>query len=124
MLNILANIIWLVFVGGWSFLVWFVLGLLWCLTIIGIPVGKQCFKLSTLSLWPFGKDVQTPQHTGKIILNVLWLLFGGIELALAYLAAGLVLCCTIVGIPFGLQCFKLAKLSLLPLGAKIVNKKK
>ena len=48
--------------------------------------------------------------------NVIWLLFGGIVIALEYLVSGLILCATIIGIPFGFQAFKLAGLALWPFG--------
>ena len=95
------------------------LGLLYCITIIGIPVGVQLFKLAGLALCPFGRDVE-PRNgnlgVGSIILNIIWIVFGGIEMTLAHLGLGIVFCITIVGIPFGLQHFKLALLALLPFG--------
>ena len=117
-MNCLGNIIWLVFAGFWQALAWFFVGLLWSVTIVGIPVGLQCFKLALLSLCPFGKEVvQGPKD--HLVLNLLWLIFGGLQLALAFLVHGLALCITIIGIPFGLQCFKQARLALFPFGASI-----
>ena len=56
----------------------------------------------------------------NFVLNVLWIIFGGgIIIAFEYLIAGLLLCVTVVGIPFGLQAFKLAKLSLFPFGSDL-----
>ena len=121
-MSLLGNIIWFIFGGLFSALGWYIVGLLWCVTIIGIPVGMQCFKFGSLTLFPFGKEIQYGGGAGKFILNILWLIFGGFELAVAHVTFGLVLCCTIIGIPFGLQHFKLAKLALLPFGAEIVNK--
>lgn len=115
----IGNIVWFVLYGFISGLAWLVIGLLWCVTIIGIPVGIQCFKLSCVSFFPFGKNILLGTKTSSVILNILWIIFGGLELALGYLAAGIVFCCTIIGIPLGLQCFKLVKLSFLPFGAKI-----
>ena len=109
------------FGGIFQGLSWFFVGLLWCLTIVGIPVGKQCFKMAKLSFFPFGKEIVYGGGAGSFLLNILWLLFGGIELALVSLVNGLLFCVTIVGIPFGLQCFKLAKLALMPFGAKIIK---
>ena len=117
----LGNIIWFLFGGIFQGLSWFFVGLLWCLTIVGIPVGKQCFKMAKLSFFPFGKEIVYGGGAGSFLLNILWLLFGGIELALVSLVNGLLFCVTIVGIPFGLQCFKLAKLALMPFGAKIIK---
>ena len=112
----IGNIIWFVFCGLLGFFSYVCLGLLWCITIIGIPFGKQCFKIANLILWPFGKDVKT-DFDKHPIANVIWIIFGGLEIAIGYLLVGLFLCITIIGIPFGKQCFKLAKLSLIPFGA-------
>ena len=112
-MSLLGNIIWLIFGGFLSALGFFFLGCLWCCTVIGIPIGLQCFKFAKLSLAPFG--------AGKLLLNILWLMFGGLEMAAATAAFGLIMCISIVGIPFGLQFFKLAKLSLMPLGAKVIG---
>lgn len=98
---------------------WGVCGILWCISIIGIPVGVQCFKFAGLAFFPFGKDVVYGGGTGSFLMNIVWLIFGGVEITLASAVIGCVLCCTIIGIPFGLQCFKLAKLSLMPFGAEI-----
>jgi len=95
------------------------MGLLWCVTIIGIPIGRQCFKFASLSLAPFGKDVQYGGGAPSLIANIFWLLISGIPLAVCFAVNGLILCCTIIGIPFGLQCFKMAKLALMPFGASI-----
>ncbi|WP_308692731.1 YccF domain-containing protein [uncultured Treponema sp.] len=115
----LGNIVWFILYGFISGLAWLFIGLLWCITIVGIPVGIQCFKLSCVSFFPFGKNILLGTKTSSVILNILWIVFGGLELALGYLAAGILFCCTIIGIPLGLQCFKLVKLSFLPFGAKI-----
>lgn len=112
----LGNILWFILVGLWEGISYFFLGLIWCVTIIGIPFGLQCFKLSKLMFLPFGKTIKT--DFGKHpIANILWLVFGGLGLAFGFLLAGVVLCITIIGIPFGKQCFKLAKLSCIPFGA-------
>jgi uncharacterized membrane protein YccF (DUF307 family) len=122
-LRIIGNILWFIVCGFWLGLAWLFFGLLWCVTIIGIPVGLQCFKLSGLGFFPFGKEIVWENvGAGRVLLNILWFVFGGLWLALGYLTAGIACCITIVGIPFGLQCFKLVKLSLIPFGAKIVKK--
>ena len=121
-MGILGNIIWFIFGGIFAGLGWYLVGLLWCVTIIGIPVGMQCFKFGTLSFFPFGKEIQYGGGAGKFLLNILWLIFGGFELAVTHVVFGIILCCTIIGIPFGIQHFKLAKLALLPFGAEVVSK--
>lgn len=115
----LGNILWFLFgglIGGISYTM---IGCLWCLTIIGIPVGIQCFKLAGLVFFPFGRNVNYGGGGFSFIVNIIWIALFGWELALGYLALGLVWCITIVGIPFGKQCFKLARLSLMPFGTSV-----
>lgn len=116
----LGNIIWFLCCGLWQGFSWGIAGALWSITIIGLPIGRQCFKLATLAFFPFGKNVQYGGSTLSMITNILWMIFSGIPLALVALFNGFLLCCTIIGIPFGLQCFKNAKLALTPFGAKII----
>ncbi len=101
-------------------LLWFLAGLLLCITVIGLPFGVQCFKIAGLVLWPFGKEVDLGHFgVGGLLLNVLWIVLVGWELALLHLSVGVVFAITIIGLPFGLQHFKLAKLALMPFGARI-----
>lgn len=115
----LGNILWFLFGGAISGLSWWLTGCLWCITIVGIPVGVQCFKLASLSFFPFGKEVIYGGGAGSLILNIIWLVVSGLPLALEHLAIGIVLCVTIIGVPFGLQQFKLAKLALMPFGTEL-----
>ncbi|MGN0167383.1 MAG: YccF domain-containing protein [Acetatifactor sp.] len=115
----LGNFLWFVFGGFISGISWCLAGCLWCITIIGIPWGKQCFKFAKLSFFPFGKEVDYGGGVGSLILNIIWLLISGIPLALESAVMGCIMCVTIVGIPFGLQHFKLAKLALMPFGARV-----
>ncbi len=115
----LGNFLWFIFGGFVSGLSWCLAGVIWCITIIGIPVGTQCFKMAGLSFFPFGKEVTYGGVAGSLILNVLWLIISGLPLAIEHLAIGAALCITIIGIPFGLQQFKLAKLALMPFGATV-----
>lgn len=98
---------------------WCAAGILWCITIVGIPVGMQCFKFAGLAFFPFGKEVVYGGGVGSLILNVIWLIITGIPLAIEAAVIGVFFCITIVGIPFGMQCFKLASLSLMPFGARV-----
>jgi len=121
-MSILGNLIWFLLGGFIPAILWFIFGILWSVTIIGIPVGIQCFKMANLQLFPFGKDVSYSSiGAGSLLVNILWIFIGGIELAVANLIIGALLCVTIIGIPFGLQSFKMAKLSLMPFGAKIIH---
>ncbi len=110
----LGNILWFVFGGCISGLSWILAGLIWCITIIGIPYGKQCFKFARLSFCPFGKDVQYEGGVVSLVANIIWVVFFGIWMAIGNLVIGLLWCITIVGIPFGKQFFKLARLSFTP----------
>lgn len=118
----IGNILWFIFGGILQGLAWTIYGILWYITIIGIPVGKQCFKFARLSFFPFGKEVVYGGGTVSVLLNIIWLVTSGLPLAATSALNGLIFCVTIVGIPFGKQCFKLAKLALMPFGASVVKK--
>ncbi|MFA0814311.1 MAG: YccF domain-containing protein [Anaerofustis sp.] len=119
-MRLFGNLLWF-FLGGIIIgLAWFIVGILWCVTIVGIPVGVQCFKFAALSFFPFGQEVRYSTAAVSLLLNVLWIFFGGIEIALTAAAIGVAFCITIIGIPFGLQCFKIAQLALMPFGATLV----
>jgi uncharacterized membrane protein YccF (DUF307 family) len=121
-MSLLGNIIWFVFGGLILGLVYIFFGLLYCITIVGIPVGVQLFKMASLALWPFSREVRDREGSmgcWSLGLNILWIVFGGIEMALSHAVIGLMFCITIVGIPFGLQHFKLALLALTPFGKVI-----
>lgn len=126
-MSIIMNLLWIILGGLFVFLGYFVAGIALCLTIIGIPWGIQCFKLSILALFPFGAEVttrwpeSTPTSGANILLNVVWLIFGGIFIVLNHLVWGVFLCLSIIGIPFGIQHFKLMKLSFTPFGRDIVD---
>ena len=118
-MRLIGNILWIVFGGFLSALGWILAGCLWCVSIIGIPVGLQCFKLASISLNPFGKEIRYEGEAVSFLLNVVWFLVSGWLLSLGNFLLGLILCITIIGIPFGKQCFKIAKLSLRPFGAVV-----
>ncbi|MFR5635635.1 MAG: YccF domain-containing protein [Mediterraneibacter faecis] len=115
----LGNILWFICGGLLSGLSWGLAGCLWCISIVGIPVGLQCFKFASLSFFPFGKDVNYGGGAGSLLLNIIWLLVSGIPLALEHAVMGIIMCVTIIGIPFGLQHFKIAQLALMPFGATV-----
>ncbi|MCL1935612.1 MAG: YccF domain-containing protein [Defluviitaleaceae bacterium] len=118
-MKLIGNIIWLIFGGFFSAVGWLLLGLFWCITVVGIPFGLQCFKFAALSLVPFGSNVVT-NFEKHPIANIIWLVFGGFTIVVSELISGILLCITIIGIPFGRQHFKLAKLAIMPFGA-IIN---
>ena len=118
-MTFLGNLIWIICGGLLSALGWLFVGVLWCISVVGIPVGVQCFKLASISLNPFGKEVRYEGGAGSFLLNIIWFFAGGSELALGNAVIGLLLCITVVGIPFGKQFFKIAKLALCPFGAVV-----
>ena len=120
----LGNLIWFIFGGFLVFLEYMVAGFLLCITIIGIPFGIQAFKLAILALWPFGKTIElSPSAPGCLstIMNIIWLIIGGIWIALTHLIFGILLGITFIGIPWAKQHFKLVSLALTPFGRKIVD---
>lgn len=118
-MSFLGNILWFIFGGLFSGISWYISGILWCMTIVGIPYGKQCFKFARLSFAPFGKEIEYNGGVPSLIANIIWIIFFGIPMALENLLFGSIWCITILGIPFGLQFFKIAKLSLVPFGARV-----
>ncbi|GGH01012.1 hypothetical protein GCM10007415_41240 [Parapedobacter pyrenivorans] len=121
-MSFIGNVIWIIFGGFFIFLQYLFGGLVLCLTIVGIPFGLQLFKLAVASLVPFGtKVIPTPTSTGCLytLMNILWIIFGGIWVALTHFFFGVLLCITIVGIPFGMQHFKLMGLAFTPFGKAI-----
>jgi uncharacterized membrane protein YccF (DUF307 family) len=124
-MNILGNFFWLIFGGIIIAIEYFIGSIFLMLTIVGIPFGIQTLKMASLSLWPFGRD--TVVHTRAsgclyILMNIIWLITGGIWIAITHAIFGLILCITIIGIPFGLQHFKLTAIALSPFGRDIVSK--
>jgi uncharacterized membrane protein YccF (DUF307 family) len=123
-MKILGNLIWLIF-GGIVIAIQYLAGsLILIITIIGIPFGVQTLKLAALAIWPFGRDTRVHTRASGclyILMNVLWLICGGIWIALSHALFGLILCITIIGIPFGMQHFKLTAVALNPFGRDIVN---
>jgi|SRR5690554_7610831 uncharacterized membrane protein YccF (DUF307 family) len=118
-MNLIGNIIWIIFGGFFVFLEYLIGGLILCITIIGIPFGIQCFKLAFVALAPFGMEFQSverPSGCLSTILNIIWIFCGGIWIALTHLLFGILLCITIIGIPFGMQHFKLMGLAFTPFG--------
>ena len=115
----IGNLIWFLFGGLWMGLGWTLVGLVWCISIIGIPVGIQCFKFARLAFFPFGKVIVYSGGAPSLLCNILWLIFGGFALAISAAIHGLIFCITIAGIPFGMQCFKFARLALTPFGSDV-----
>ena len=115
----IGNIIWILLGGIWTALGWCIAGIVFYITVIGIPLGRQAFKMASLTLAPFGKEIIYGGGAPSLIANIVWVILIGMWEALIYLVVGAAFCITVVGIPFGMQLFKMAKLSLLPFGAQV-----
>jgi uncharacterized membrane protein YccF (DUF307 family) len=121
-MRLLGNIIWFIFGGLIEGIMWLFFGLLWSITIIGIPIGKQCFKIAGMQFAPFGKQVVEKNDSSLgLIANIIWILLFGWELALANLISALIFAVTIIGLPFAKQSLKLAHISLMPFGKDVVK---
>ena len=121
-MNIFLNILWVVFGGLMIAIEYAISSVLMLITIIGIPFGLQTMKLAAVALWPFGTDVVStgwPSGCFAGVMNVIWWFLGGIPIALTHLVWGLIFCITIIGLPFGIQHFKLMRLALFPFGKTI-----
>lgn len=121
-MNSVGNIFWLLLGGIVIAIIYYIVGLLMCITLIGIPFGIQLFKLGTYSLWPFGHElVDGPNEPGcvSVFMNLIWILCGWWEIAILHVFCGLIFCITLVGIPLGMQHFKMAVASIFPFGKEI-----
>ena len=122
-MKFLGNIIWLICGGLITAVEYLISSLLLMVTIIGIPFGLQTLKLGMLALWPFGSQVvDIPQSSGclSFLMNVIWFFIGGVWLFLSHLLFGVIFCITIIGIPFAMQHFKLARLAITPFGHDVL----
>ncbi|HEY9311516.1 YccF domain-containing protein [Williamsia sp.] len=119
----ILNVIWLVLCGFWMALGYIAAGIICCILIITIPFGIASFRIAVYALWPFGRTVVRKPTAGvaSAIGNVIWLIFAGIWLAIGHVVTGIAMCLTIIGIPLGIASFKMIPISLLPLGAEIVD---
>jgi uncharacterized membrane protein YccF (DUF307 family) len=123
-MSILLNIIWFIFGGFLVSLAYILGGILLCLTIIGIPFGIQCFKLSILGLAPFGSEIRETDPPGgalAVIMNIIWIILPGLELALIHLTLAFLFAITIIGLPFAAQHLKMTRLAILPFGFRVVE---
>jgi len=121
-MNLLLNIVWLIF-GGFIVVVAYLLGaILLCLTIIGIPFGVQCFKLAGLAIAPFGREIREKEPPGgcvAVVMNIIWIILPGLELALFHLFMALLFAITIIGLPLAAQHLKMTRLALIPFGFQV-----
>ena len=125
-MNVLGNLLWIIF-GGFIIALFYLIGsIILCITIVGIPFGIQTLKMASLALLPFGREaVRAERSSGclYVLMNVIWLLVAGIEIAICHLFLALIFAITIVGIPFASQHIKMTSLALTPFGMDIRDKK-
>lgn len=123
-MSFLLNVLWFILGGFLVSLAYILGGILLCLTIIGIPFGIQCFKLSLLGLAPFGREIRETEPPGgciAVIMNIIWIILPGLELALAHLFLAAFFAITIIGLPFAVQHLKLTRLAILPFGFRVID---
>jgi len=129
---LIFNIIWFI-CGGWAVLIaWTFAGLISLASIVFIPWAPAVFRIGFFAAAPFGKEmidkrvidggVHPAEESTRDLLNIIWLVVCGWWLALTSLLHGIALCCTIIGIPFGIQAFKIAGAALWPVGQDVVSK--
>ncbi len=119
----LLNVIWLVFAGIWLALGYVVAGIVCCILIITIPFGIASFRIAAYALWPFGRTVVRDPGAGCLstVGNVIWCVVAGVWLAIGHVLTSIPLFVSVIGIPLGVANLKLIPISLLPLGARIVD---
>ena len=121
-MNLLLNLVWLILGGFIVVLAYLLGGIVLCLTIVGIPFGVACFKLAGLAVAPFGREIREKEPPGgavAVIMNVIWIILPGLELATFHLLMALLLAITIVGLPLAAQHLKMTRLALLPFGFEV-----
>ena len=131
-MNVLLNVLWLVLGGLCAGIGWLLAAVILVITIVGIPWAKSAATIGLFTLWPFGREaVSREELTGEddigtgalgLLGNILWFIFAGIWLGIAHFIVGVAFCITIIGIPFGVQHLKLAKVALAPIGMTIIDK--
>ncbi|GAA2675817.1 MULTISPECIES: YccF domain-containing protein [Nonomuraea] len=119
----ILNVIWLVLAGIWLAIGYVIAGIICCVLIVTIPFGIASFRIAAYALWPFGRTVVRDSDAGAMstIGNVVWLVFAGWWLALGHVITAIPLFVSIIGIPLGVANIKMIPVSLLPLGARIVE---
>ncbi len=124
-MKFLGNIAWLLLGGLLTAVLYWLAGILFCITIVGLPFGYQLMKIGSYALWPFGREMSFGENEPgclSTIGNLVWVLMGWWEIALIHVFFGLIFCATIIGIPFGMKHFSIASASLFPFGSSNVKK--
>ena len=122
-MKVIGNIFWFILFGLWIGILNFLVGVVFCITLVGIPLGIGFFRISKLAFFPFGKVVKT-NYLARPKGHVVWLALCGSAESVGYAIVGGICCATIIGIPFGIQFFKLTRLAALPYGSSVTKKEK
>ena len=127
-MTLLGNVLWFVFGGGFvGWIAWMCGGVLLAISIIGLPFAFAAFRIAGFVAFPFGRQLVAVRELGESpmvgtgVANLVWIVFAGLWLFLAHVAAGIACCLTLIGIPFGLAHFKLAMVSFAPLGKRVIS---
>lgn len=130
LLRLILNIAWFLCGGVLMSLMWVFVGILACISIVGIPFARSCFVIARLALWPFGHDIENREYltrrqdigTGPlgVVGNIIWFVLFGFWLSLGHLIHAVCCFVTIIGIPFGIVHLKLAMLSFAPIGQTVI----
>ncbi|MEX1079532.1 MAG: YccF domain-containing protein [Homoserinimonas sp.] len=119
----ILNVLWLVFSGFWLFLGYMLAAVIMCVLIVTIPWGIASARIGVYALWPFGKTVidKPTSGLGSLFGNIIWIVLAGWWIAAEHIISGVLLCLTIIGIPFGIANFKMVPVALMPIGKEIVD---
>jgi len=124
----IGNLLWFVFGGFVGGTMWLLSGLFMCCTVVGVPLGVACFRIARFAYCPFGKELVPVEWLGEKriagtgVFQLIWIVLPGWVLALMNGLIGVVFCCTLIGIPWGIAYFRLAEASFAPLGKRVVSK--
>ena len=131
-MRMIGNFLWFILGGIFMGILWWIMGLICFISIIGIPWGKACFVIGQFTFFPFGKEAISRKELYQtedigtsgfgVIGNIIWFLLCGLWLAIGHIMSAIFCFFTIIGIPFGIQHLKLAGIALFPIGLTIVDK--
>ncbi len=122
-MNLILNIIWLLFGGIWLALGYVLAGIVCCLLIVTIPFGIASFRIAAYAFWPFGRTVVDRGGSPGLLStvgNVIWLVVAGVWIAVGHILTAIPMFISIIGIPLGIANLKMVPISLMPLGKVIV----
>lgn len=119
----IANMTWFIFGGLIIALEYIIASIFLLITVVGVSFAKETLKIGSLNSSPFGKRVYQKKNFGQptLFLNIIWIIFGGIWIALSHLILGTAFAITIIGIPFAQKHYRMAAIALTPYGVEILD---